>query len=100
MSKLREIIREERRRQEVPARGPLVVMRVLFTPILSPTGSVVGSRTLDTDASAFIVGDPRGRIWQQPGESIQAFEERVKAAAEAARDYRNAPCIRREQPPV
>jgi hypothetical protein len=41
----------------------------------------VGSRTLDTDASAFIVGDPCGRIWQQPGESIQAFEERLDKAA-------------------
>jgi hypothetical protein len=28
---------------------------------------VVGSRTLDTNTSAFIVGDPRDRIWQQPG---------------------------------
>jgi hypothetical protein len=33
-------------------------------------------------ASAFIVGDPRGHIWQLPGESFQAFEERVKAAAQ------------------
>jgi hypothetical protein len=35
---------------------------------------------------AFIVGDPRGRIWQQPGESLQALEERLaKAAADVAR---------------
>jgi hypothetical protein len=32
---------------------------------------------------AFIVGDPRGRIWQQHDESLEAFEMRVKAAAEA-----------------
>jgi hypothetical protein len=32
---------------------------------------------------AFIVGDPRGRIWQQPDETFEVFEERlVKAAAD------------------
>jgi hypothetical protein len=63
------------------SRGQLGVhfwMHVIVEPVLSPTGdSVIGSRTLDTDASAFIVGDPRGRIWQQPGESLQAFEKRL-----------------------
>jgi hypothetical protein len=81
MSKLREIIRDERRRQHGAARGPLVVIRRIVEPILSSAGDrVVGSRTLDTNASA-IVGAACGRIWQQPGESLQAFEERVKAAA-------------------
>jgi hypothetical protein len=38
---------------------------------------------LDTRASAFIVGDPRGRIWELPGESLQAFEERLAKDAKA-----------------
>ena len=44
---------------------------------------VVGSRTLDTDAFATIVGDPYRRIWEQHDESLEAFEERVEAEAEA-----------------
>jgi hypothetical protein len=49
MSKLREIIRDERRRRHGAARGPLVVMTVIVEPVLSPAGDrVVGSRTLDT----------------------------------------------------
>jgi hypothetical protein len=48
MSKLREIIREERRRQEVPARAPLVLMRVIFEPVLSPAGAAAsGSSTMN-----------------------------------------------------
>jgi hypothetical protein len=55
-----------------------VITRIV-APVLSPDGDrVVGSRTLDTDASAFIVGDPRGRFYQQRGESFEAFEMRVK----------------------
>jgi uncharacterized lipoprotein len=46
---------------------------------------VVGSPTLDTGASAFIVGAPFGHIWQRCGESFEAFEMRVKAAAEEAK---------------
>jgi hypothetical protein len=44
---------------------------------------VVGSRTLDTDAFATTVGDPHRRIWEQHDESLEAFEERVEAEAEA-----------------
>ena len=70
-----------------PGSGPLIVMTRIVKPVLSPAGDrVLGSRTLDTNASAFIVGDPRGRIWQLPGESLQAFEERLAlTAADVAR---------------
>jgi hypothetical protein len=36
-------------------------------------------------ARAEILGDPHRRIWEQHDESLEAFEKRVKAAAEAAR---------------
>jgi hypothetical protein len=85
MSKLRESIRDEWRRRCGLARGPFVVMNTFWEPVLSPTGSVVGRR--QTGASAAIVGDPHRRIWEQHDESLEAFEKRVKAAAEAARDY-------------
>jgi hypothetical protein len=75
MSNLREIIRDERRRRRGPARGPL-------KPVLSPTGDRIVGR--QTGASAFIVGDPRGRIWQQPDETFEAFKKRVEAATDAA----------------
>jgi hypothetical protein len=44
MSKLREIIRDDRRRRHGLARGPLVWMWIIWEPVLSPTGSVVGKR--------------------------------------------------------
>ena len=44
---------------------------------------VVGSRTLDTEAFATIVGDPHHRIWERHDESLEALEERVEAEAEA-----------------
>jgi broad specificity phosphatase PhoE len=54
-------------------------MHVIWEPIHSPTGSVVGKR--QTGARAEILGDPQRRIWEQRGESLEAFEKRVKAAA-------------------
>jgi hypothetical protein len=76
------------------------VMNTFWEPVLSPTGSVVGRR--QTGASAQIVGDPHRRIWEQRhDESLEAFKEQVKAAADVAPDYRNAhpartaPCINR-----
>jgi hypothetical protein len=88
MSKLREVIRDEWRRRQGLARGPFVVIHSIWEPVLSPTGDrIVGKR--QTGACAFIVGDPHRRIWEQQDESLEAFEKRVKAAAEAARDYRN-----------
>jgi hypothetical protein len=85
MSKLREIIRDERQRRQGLARGPFVVMTTFWEPILSPTGSVVGKRKIG--ASATIVGDPHRRIWEQHGdESFEAFKERLaKARADVAR---------------
>ena len=83
MSKLREIIRDERRRQQGPARGPRILMQVIWEPILSPTGSVVGKR--QTGARAEILGDPHRRTWEQHDESLEAFEKRVEAEAEALR---------------
>jgi hypothetical protein len=56
-------------------------MWVIWEPILSPTGSVVGKRR--TGAHAEIIGDPHRRTWEQHDESLEAFEMRVKAAAEA-----------------
>ena len=82
MSKLQKIIRDERRRQQAPARGPLVWIRVIFEPVLSPTGDrVVGRR--QTGARAEIRGDPHRRIWEQHDESLEAFEKRVEAEAKA-----------------
>ena len=81
MSKLREIIRDDRRRRHGLARGPLVWMWIIWEPILSPTGSVVGKR--QTGASAFIVGDPHRRIWEQHDESLEAFKMRVETEAKA-----------------
>jgi hypothetical protein len=82
MSKLREIIRDERRRRQGgPARGPRVLMLTIWEPILSPTGSVVGKR--QTGARAEIIGDPRRRIWEQHDESLEAFKMRVEAEAKA-----------------
>jgi hypothetical protein len=83
MSKLREIIRDEWRRRQGPARGPLVVMTRIVAPVLSPAGSVVGSR--QTGAFATNMGAKCDDIWQQRGEPFEAFEMRVKAAAEEAR---------------
>ena len=56
-------------------------MQVIWEPILSPTGSVVGKR--QTGARAEIFGDPHRRIWEQHDESLEAFEKRVKKEAEA-----------------
>jgi hypothetical protein len=84
MSKLRAIIRDERRRRQGLARGPLVVMLIIWEPVLSPTGDrIVGKR--QTGARAEIVGDPQRRIWEQHDESLEAFEKRVEAEAEALR---------------
>jgi hypothetical protein len=64
MGKLREIIRDERRRRQGLARGPRIVMWVTWEPILSPTGDrIVGKR--QTGARPEIVGDPHRRIWEQ-----------------------------------
>jgi hypothetical protein len=81
MSELREIIRDERRRRQGLARGPCVLMWTIWEPVLSPTGSVVGKR--QTGAGAEILGDPHRRTWEQHDESLEAFEKRVKAEAEA-----------------
>jgi hypothetical protein len=58
-------------------------MNVFWEPVLSPSGSVVGKR--QTGARAKIVGDPHRCIWEQHDESLEAFEKRVKAAADVAR---------------
>jgi hypothetical protein len=56
-------------------------MWVIWKPILSPAGSVVGKR--QTGARAEIFGDPQLRIWEQQDESLETFKERVKKEAEA-----------------
>ena len=84
MSKLREIICDERRRRQGPARGPCVLMLTIWEPVLSPTGSVVGKR--QTGARAEIFGDPHRRTWEQQNESLEAFEKRVEAEAKALRE--------------
>jgi hypothetical protein len=83
MSKLREIIRDERRRRQGPAQGPRIMMWVIWEPILSTTGSVVGKR--QTGARAEILGDLHRRTWEQYDESLEAFKKRVEAEAEALR---------------
>jgi hypothetical protein len=47
MSKLRETIRDEWRRRQRPARGPLVVMTRIVAPVLSGD-RIVGSRQTGT----------------------------------------------------
>jgi hypothetical protein len=57
-------------------------MWVIREPILSPTGDrIVGKR--QTGARAEILGDPHRRIWEQHDESLEAFEKRVGAEADA-----------------
>jgi hypothetical protein len=80
MSKLREIIHDERQRRQGLARGPRIWMWVIWEPILSPTGSVVGKR--QTGACAEILGDPRRRTWEQHDESLEAFKMRLEKEAE------------------
>jgi hypothetical protein len=56
--------------------------------VLSPTGDrIVGKR--QTGARAEIVGDPHRRIWEQHDESLEAFEKRVEAEAEALHQTRS-----------
>jgi hypothetical protein len=85
MSKLREIIHDERQRRQGLARGPRIWMWVIWEPILSPAGDrIVGKR--QTAARAEIFGDPHRRTWEQHDETFEAFEKRVKAvAADVAR---------------
>jgi hypothetical protein len=59
-------------------------MRIFVKPLHSPTGGrIVGKR--QTGSPAFIVGDPHRRIWEQQDESLEAFEKRVKAAADVVK---------------
>jgi hypothetical protein len=83
MNKLRDLLRDERGRRKGLDRDPLILMRVVHEPVLSPEGSVIGGRELDTGASAVICGRPGGRFWQEDGETIDAFEARVQAIAAA-----------------
>ena len=88
MSKLRDIIRYERRRQQGPARGPRIWMRIFWEPVLSPTGDrIVGKR--QTGARAEILGDPHRRIWEQHDESLEAFKMRLEKEAEALHQTRS-----------
>jgi hypothetical protein len=78
------LVGAERRRQQGPARGPRMWMRIFWEPILSTTGDrIVGKR--QTGARAEILGDRHRRIWEQLDESLEAFEKRVEAEAEALR---------------
>lgn len=80
MSMLHDLIRNERLRRK--GTKPMIVMRVLLEPVLSPDGERgIGKRQLDTEASAVIAGRDGGRIWQRADETIEAFEERVEAIA-------------------
>jgi hypothetical protein len=64
--------------------APLVMLRVLVEPVLSPDGGRgIGRRQLDTGASAVIAGRGGDRIWQRDDETIAAFEARVKALVSA-----------------
>jgi hypothetical protein len=76
MSKLREIIHDERQRRQGLARGPRIWMWVIWEPILSSTGSVVRKR--QTGARAEILGDPHRRTWEQHDESLEAFKMRLE----------------------
>jgi hypothetical protein len=85
MNRLRDFLydelREERRRRQGDDREPIIMMRVLVEPVLSPDGNrTVGKRHLDTGASAVIAGRGRDRIRQRDDETIEAFEARVEAA--------------------
>jgi hypothetical protein len=58
-------------------------MWIIWEPILSSTGSVVGKR--QTGARAEILGDPHRRTWEQHDGTLEAFEKRVEKEAEALR---------------
>jgi hypothetical protein len=81
MSMLHDLIRDERQRRK--GTKPMIVMRVLVEPILSPDGDHIGRRQLDTEASAVIAGRGGDRIWQRADETITAFEARVEAMVSA-----------------
>jgi len=84
MSKLRAFLHDERRRRQGADLGPMIMMRVLVEPMLSPDGERgIGRRQLDTGASAVIAGRGHDRIRQRGDETIEAFEARVEAAATA-----------------
>ena len=64
--------------------APLVMLRVLVEPVLSPDGGRgIGRRQLDTGASAVIAGSGGDRIRQGDDESIDAFMARVEALVSA-----------------
>jgi hypothetical protein len=48
---------------------------------LIPLSFTTKEQPKSSGARAEIVGDPHRRIWEQHDESLEAFEERVKAAA-------------------
>jgi hypothetical protein len=59
----------------------VLIWRRIIDPILSPDGDVVGAHCSETGAAAWIVGG--GRMYQEDGETLEAFEARVEAAAGA-----------------
>ena len=82
MSMLHDLIRDERLRRQ--STKPLIMMRVLVEPVLSPDGGRgVGRRQLDTGAWAVIAGRGGDRILQREDETIAAFEARVEAMVSA-----------------
>jgi hypothetical protein len=63
-------------------------MHTISEPVLSPTGDrIVGKQ--QTGASAFIVGDPHRRTWEQHDESLEAFKMRLEREAEALHQTRS-----------
>jgi hypothetical protein len=82
MTKLRDFLRDERMRRQGADQEPMIMMRVLVEPVLSPDGDrISGGRQLETGVSAVIPGRGGGRIWQRDNESIEAFKARVEAVA-------------------
>jgi hypothetical protein len=75
MSRLADIIRERRRRQEGP--DPL---RAIFYTFINP---VTKMESTDVPRMASVVGGPTLR--QEPSESIEAFEARAHALAKRLR---------------
>jgi hypothetical protein len=76
---VRDYLRDERRRRSEGDVDPIILMRVIHEPVLSPDGNHhLGGRQLDTGASTVIRGWPNRRFWQEEGETTEAFEVRVR----------------------
>jgi hypothetical protein len=75
MSKLTELVRERRRRQENPDRT-LAIFRIFIDPVTK-------NEATDLPRTATVIGGPA--LQQEPNETAERFEARVMAIANQLR---------------